>query len=99
MVSVCGNKFQMGMGMKSIEMGGNWYEKSIPAHLYYAVIQSSAYQVSHLDRDLRASCKVGDTSKKIPALFCWEIGSHFQFASDAIVMNSTSFDKIHRLRS
>ena len=37
-----GFKFQMGMGMgwewdEVIEMGGNWYEKSVPAHLYSAV--------------------------------------------------------------
>ena len=39
-----GFKFQMGMGMgwewnKVIEMGGNWYEKSVPAHLYTEGIQ------------------------------------------------------------
>jgi len=32
-----GFKLQMGMGVgwnEVTEMGGNWYEKSIPAHLY-----------------------------------------------------------------
>ena len=39
-----GLKFQMGMGMgmgwewnEVTEMGGNWDEKSIPAHLYLVV--------------------------------------------------------------
>jgi len=36
-----GFKFQMGMGLV-IEMGGNWYEKSVPAHLYYGPADATA---------------------------------------------------------
>jgi len=30
-----GNGNWDGNGNEVIEMGGNWYEKSVPAHLYY----------------------------------------------------------------
>ena len=36
-----GFKFQMGMewdGNEVIETGGNWYEKSVPAHLYSTAV-------------------------------------------------------------
>ena len=32
-----------GNGMEVIEMGGNWYEKSIPAHFYYEACDLRTY--------------------------------------------------------